>query len=91
MLSLLNINSASVMGWLESAATQQWIVGILLLLLFICFIKEWMPVEITALTGTAVLMLTGILRRVMCCPALPQRTADMVCMFILSASWKERD
>lgn len=61
MLSLLNINSASVMGWLESAATQQWIVGILLLLLFICFIKEWMPVEITALAGTAVLMLTGIL------------------------------
>ena len=45
MLSLLNINSASVMGWLESAATQQWIVGILLLLLFICFIKEWMPVS----------------------------------------------
>ena len=61
MLSLLNINSASVMGWLESAATQQWIVGILLLLLFICFIKEWMPVEITALAGTAVLMLTGFL------------------------------
>ncbi len=33
----------------------------LLVLLFISFIKEWMPVEITALTGTAVLMLTGIL------------------------------
>ena len=70
MLPLLNINSASVIGWLESAAAQQWIVGILLVLLFISFIKEWMPVEITALTGTAVLMLTGIL----CCPALP--TAD---------------
>ena len=61
MLPLLNINSASVIGWLESAAAQQWIVGILLVLLFISFIKEWMPVEITALTGTAVLMLTGIL------------------------------
>ena len=58
MLPLLNINSASVIGWLESAAAQQWIVGILLVLLFISFIKEWMPVEITALTGSAVLMLT---------------------------------
>ncbi len=28
MLPLLNINSASVIGWLESAAAQQWIVGI---------------------------------------------------------------
>ena len=46
MLPLLNINSASVIGWLESAAAQQWIVGILLVLLFISFIKEWMPVEI---------------------------------------------
>ena len=38
MLPLLNINSTSVIGWLESAAAQQWIVGILLVLLFISFI-----------------------------------------------------
>ena len=47
MLPLLNINSTSVIGWLESAAAQQWIVGILLVLLFISFIKEWMPVELS--------------------------------------------
>jgi len=87
MLSLLNINSASVMGWLESAATQQWIVGILLLLLFICFIKEWMPVEITALAGTAVLMLTGILStRDVLSSFANSGPLTVVCMFILSAS-----
>ena len=87
MLSLLNINSASVMGWLESAATQQWIVGILLLLLFICFIKEWMPVEITALAGTAALMLTGILStRDVLSSFANSGPLTVVCMFILSAS-----
>ena len=87
MLPLLNINSASVIGWLESAAAQQWIVGILLVLLFISFIKEWMPVEITALTGTAVLMLTGILStRDVLSSFANSGPLTVVCMFILSAS-----
>ena len=87
MLPLLNINSASVIRWLESAAAQQWIVGILLVLLFISFIKEWMPVEITALTGTAVLMLTGILStRDVLSSFANSGPLTVVCMFILSAS-----
>ena len=87
MLPLLNINSASVIGWLESAAAQQWIVGILLVLLFISFIKEWMPVEITALTGSAVLMLTGILStRDVLSSFANSGPLTVVCMFILSAS-----
>ncbi len=87
MLSLLNINFATVIGWLESAVAQQWIVGILLVLLFICFIKEWMPVEITALTGTAVLMLTGILNtRDVLSSFANSGPLTVVCMFILSAS-----
>lgn len=87
MPSFFNFNSAAVMGWMETAAAQQWIVGILLLLLFICFIKEWMPVEITALAGTAVLMLTGILSTSDVLSSFANSgPLTVVCMFILSAS-----
>lgn len=61
--------------------------GHLLLLLFICFIKEWMPVEITALAGTAALMLTGILStRDVLSSFANSGPLTVVCMFILSAS-----
>ncbi|MFR1320514.1 MAG: SLC13 family permease [Akkermansia sp.] len=82
-----NIDLASITGWLDSAATQQWIVGILLILLFISFIREWLPVEITALAGTAVLMLTGILTTGDVLSSFANSgPLTVVCMFILSAS-----
>lgn len=82
-----NIDFASIMGWLDSAATQQWIVGILLVFLFISFIREWLPVEITALAGTAVLMLTGILTTGDVLSSFANSgPLTVVCMFILSAS-----
>ena len=82
-----NIDLASITGWLDSAATQQWIVGILLILLFISFIREWLPVEITALAGTAVLMLTGIMTTGDVLSSFANSgPLTVVCMFILSAS-----
>ena len=46
-------------------------------------IKEWMPVEITALTGTAVLMLTGILStRDVLSSFANSGPLTVVCMFI---------
>lgn len=84
---LPEINSATILSWLDSTVTQQWIVGILLILLFICFIKEWLPVEITAMSGAAVLMLTGILNTQDVLTSFANSgPLTVVCMFILSAS-----
>lgn len=82
-----NFTSSSVLSWLDSSASQQWTVGILLILLFLCFVKEWMPVEITALAGTAVLMLTGILdTRDVLSSFANSGPLTVVCMFILSSA-----
>ena len=73
--------------WIQSTAGQQWIVGILLILIFICFVKEWFPVEITSLGATGILMALGILDT----PHVLKSFANsapltVACMFILSAS-----
>ncbi len=75
------------MAWLSAGAYQQWIVAILLVLIFVFFVKECLPVEITALGAAAVLLLTGVLdtKQVLKCFA-NSGPLTVVCMFILSAS-----
>lgn len=80
-------NSSSAMDWMDAAVTQQWIVGLLLVVLFIFFLKEWLPVEITAMAGAAVLMFTGILStRDVLASFANSGPLTVVCMFILSAA-----
>ncbi len=87
MNSFFNLNSVDIMAWLSGNVTQQWIVAILLILLFIFFVKEWLPVEITALSAAAVLLLTGVLdtKQILKCFA-NSGPLTVVCMFILSAA-----
>lgn len=81
------ISSPFILGWLDSPIAQQWVVGILLILIFISFVKEWFPVEITALASTAILMLTGILSsKDVIASFANSGPLTVVCMFILSAA-----
>lgn len=81
------IFSPTLLGWIDSPIAQQWIVGILLILIFISFVKEWVPVEITALGSTAILMLTGVLSSKDVISSFANSgPLTVVCMFILSAA-----
>lgn len=73
--------------WIHSSPVQQWIVGILLIFIFISFVKEWLPVEITALSATGLLMVFGILNTKQVLSSFGNSgPLTVVCMFILSAS-----
>lgn len=77
----------SFSDWFVSSVGQQWIVAILLVALFICFIKEWVPIEIAALTAAGVLILTGILSTKAVLSSFSNSgPLTVVCMFILSAA-----
>ena len=81
------IDTANLASWFSSSQTQQWIVGIVLILIFVSFVKEWMSVEITALSGTALLLITGVISTKDILSGFSNSgPLTVVCMFILSAA-----
>lgn len=87
MNDLLCTGLLADLSLLQNATTQQWIVGLLLIAIFISFVKEWIPVEITALCATAVLLLTGVMTSKEVLSSFANSgPLTVVCMFILSAA-----
>lgn len=85
----------SILMAATSAATgdtifQQYVVGFLLVLLVVAFVKEWFPVEITALAGVAILLFTGVMDTKSILKSFANSgPLTVVCMFILSAALEQ--
>ena len=73
--------------FLSSSVGQQWVVGILLIALFVCFVKEIVPIEIASLSAAGLLIVLGVLdvKEVLRSFA-NSGPLTVVCMFILSAA-----
>ncbi len=86
-ITALTLATLPLADWFQSSAGQQWIVAILLCFVFISFIREWFPVEITSLCAAALLMIFGILdSKEVLTSFANSGPLTVVCMFILSAS-----